>query len=343
MGFRDLLPKTEKEVRKLREHDATMNGTPEDARNYDLIQRLNKLEKGQRGFTIDREAFRETLTDYGINRRVLFSPGCPHFVAVWEMRRFLNGMERPDRIKLLNPLAVRILQFRVEEDWFLLCRQKTTKADITGAIPNFSQSYLMATVQDLARNIVHVPANFPRDQLEILRGASVPTDTEGRHVERGLGALLPPGGTPPTFDSNVMESDEEVDPLRKRGWHDKVHPELQELTKKLREKKTPLNLNKGLKAANMTLADLPNIKCQDSSNPPRKGLCYKFLLGNCNAGEECKFCHVAPEDLSEEVMDALVPPMTKLVKEGLEKVKAARRKGKKRKRTAGPATVTFQE
>ena len=37
MGFTDCLPKSEKEVRKQREHDKTMKGTPEDARDYKLI------------------------------------------------------------------------------------------------------------------------------------------------------------------------------------------------------------------------------------------------------------------------------------------------------------------
>ena len=182
MGFRDLLPKSEKEVRKKRQHDKTLNSTPEDARTYDLMERLNEIEKGQRGFTVDREEFRETLTDYGINRRVLFTSGCPHYAAVWEIRRLLKRMTRAQRIKLLTPLALCILQFRIEEDWFWFCRQKTKKADITGAVPKFPKSYLMSTVEDLDRHIVHVPATFPRDQLELLKGASVPTDTEGRHI-----------------------------------------------------------------------------------------------------------------------------------------------------------------
>ena len=49
MGFRDLLPKSEKEVRKKRQHDKTLNRTPEDARTYDLMERLNKIEKGSAG------------------------------------------------------------------------------------------------------------------------------------------------------------------------------------------------------------------------------------------------------------------------------------------------------
>ena len=46
MGFTDCLPKSEEEVRKQREHDKTMKGTPEDTRNYELIKKMNKLEKG---------------------------------------------------------------------------------------------------------------------------------------------------------------------------------------------------------------------------------------------------------------------------------------------------------
>ena len=194
-----------------------MNSTPEDARTYDLMERLNKIEKGQRGFTVDQEEFRETLTDYGINRRVLFTSGCPHYVAVWEMWRLLKRMTRAQRIKLLTPLALCILQFRIEEDWFWFCRQKTKKADITGAVPKFPKSYLMSTVEDLARHIVHVPATFPREQLEILRGASVPTDTEGCHIERGLGLLIPPSGTLSTSNATGVQIDEDTS-SDSEGW-----------------------------------------------------------------------------------------------------------------------------
>ena len=80
-----------------------MRGTPEDARNYDLIQKMNKLEKGKRGFTIDREAFRETLTDYAINQRVLFTPNNPHYKYVWNMKQVIDGWTRLERINILTP------------------------------------------------------------------------------------------------------------------------------------------------------------------------------------------------------------------------------------------------
>ena len=153
----------------------------------------------------------------GINRQVLFTSGRPHYAAVWEIRRLLNCLTRAERIKLLTTLALCILQFCIKEDWFLFCRQKTTKADITGAVLNFPQSYLMATVEDLARNIVHVPANFPRGQLQILRGASVPTDTEGCHIERGLGLLIPPSGTLSTSNATGVQIDEDTS-SDSEGW-----------------------------------------------------------------------------------------------------------------------------
>ena len=72
---------------------------------------MNKLEKGKRGFTVDREAFRETLTDYAINRRVLFTPENPHYENVWNMRRVINGWTRTERIHMLTPLNLCILQY----------------------------------------------------------------------------------------------------------------------------------------------------------------------------------------------------------------------------------------
>ena len=150
-----------------------------------------------------------------------------------------------------------------------------------------------------------------------------------------LADSLPPRTT---VVSEGLENQVQSDPLRKRGWHRHVHPKLHELTKNMREKNKTLNLNKGLEKAGMTLADLPTIDCEDDAEPPRRGVCYKFLLGNCDAGEDCHFCHVAPKDLSEEMVNTLVPPLRKLVKEGLEKVA-----GQKRKRSKGPAKVTFKK
>ena len=95
----------------------------------------------------------------------------------------------------------------------------------------------------MERGIVLVPATFPPEQLRLLRGASVPTETEGRSIVHGLGMPLPPAGVPPVFDGALglaSDSDDDVDPLSVRGWHDEVHPEFKELTKNLRSKNVPL-------------------------------------------------------------------------------------------------------
>ena len=132
------------------------------------------------------------------------------------MKRLINGMNRTTRIRVLTALAIAILQFRIEEDWFLFCKQETTRDDIRGAVPNFPRSYLEPTLNDLARGIVHVPATFPAEQLRLLRGASVPTDTEGRSIKRGLGMLLPPAGSPPVFGGTLeveIDTNDKSDPL----------------------------------------------------------------------------------------------------------------------------------
>ena len=99
---------------------------------------------------------------------------------------------------------------------------------------------------------------------------------------------------PPDFGSVSFEPDINVkddsndtpsDPLRVRGWHDYVHPTMRELTKNLRAKNYPVLMNKGLEQAGIKLKDIPQLKCHDCANPPRKGLCFKFILGNCNGGE----------------------------------------------------------
>ena len=178
-------------------------------------------------------------------------------------------------------------------------------------------------------------------------------DNKERNIERGLGMLTPPRGSPPDFglvsfdpDSNVEDDSDNTtsDPLRAKGWHDYVHPTMRELTKNLRAKGYPILMNKGLEQAGMNLKDIPKLKCKDSANPPRKGLCLKFVLGNCNGGEGCHFCHVKGEQLPEEYLNKVTPHLTNLVKNGLEKLDVQKWSGsKKRKGASGPNKVSFQE
>ena len=107
----------------------------------------------------------------------------------------------------------------------------------------------------------------------------------------------------------------------------------------LRAKNKVLKLNKGLEMAGMNMEDLPVIKCKDSATPPREGLCYKFILGRCNAGEACDYCHVPAKDLSDNLIAKLAPPLTKVVKQGLEKLEGRR----KRKSSTEPNNISFQE
>ena len=92
---------------------------------------------------------------------------------------------------MLTPLNLCILQYQIEEDWFSFCRQETSKEDITGAVPNFPASYLMDTVKDLARKVVLIPGDFPKDQLKILQGGTTPVDTGGKTPGADLAYCLP--------------------------------------------------------------------------------------------------------------------------------------------------------
>ena len=141
--------------------------------------------------------------------------------------------------------------------------------------------------------------------------------TVKKNVEHGFGMLTPPRGSPPDFESGAFEFDGEIsfdpdtdveddsddttsDPLRAKGWHDYVHPTMRELTKNLRAKKKTILMNRGLEKAGMTMKDLPQSKCQDSADLPREGLCFKFILGNCNRKEGCHFCHVPAKYLTDK-------------------------------------------
>ena len=149
------------------------------------------------------------------------------------MRRVIDGWTRTERIHILTPLTLCILQYRIEEDWFGFCRQNTSEADITGAVPNFPVSYLEETVKDLARKIVIPPADFPRDQLKILQEGATPT--EHGNTGHGRVMLTPPRGPPPDFGSVSFDLDIETkdngddtpsNPLRAKGWHKFVHPSM---------------------------------------------------------------------------------------------------------------------
>ena len=112
----------------------------------------------------------------------------------------------------------------------------------------------------------------------------------------------------------------------------------------MRERGVGINLNKGLEQVNMTLADLPQLEFTDSVNPPRKGPCWKFLLGNCNGGEDCNFCHIPGDQIPDAYLKKVTPHLTNLVKNGLEKLDGPRKfSGTKRKRASGPNTVDLQE
>ena len=90
----------------------------------------------------------------------------------------------------------------------------------------------------------------------------------------------------------------------------------------------------------MTLDDLPQLEVTDDADPPRKGPCWKFLLGNCSGGEECNFVHIHPSLLTEEVVDKCLPALTRVSK-GLEEITTDIRPWKKRKRATGQANVNF--
>ena len=82
MGFHCVLPKTEKEIEDLRDHEEKLNRTPEDTITYDLIIKLQKIEKGKKEPTVECSTFREALTDFGILLRVMFPSKCPLFKAI---------------------------------------------------------------------------------------------------------------------------------------------------------------------------------------------------------------------------------------------------------------------
>ena len=80
------------------------------------------------------------------------------------------------------------------------------------------------------------------------------------------------------------------------------------------------------------MQDLPEVKCSDENG--KYGLCYKFLMGRCERGANCSFVHLPPENLEEDVVDEMLPPLEKMVSKH---ENSQKKKSKKRKRT----TVTM--
>ena len=174
-----------------------------------------------------------------------------------------------------------------------------------------------------------------------------------RNTGRGRVMLTPPRGSLPDFESVSFDLDTDMkndgddtpsNPLRVKGWHEFVHLTMRELTKSLRAKGKVIPMNKGLKQAGITIKDIPQLKCKDCSDPPRSGLCFKFLLGNCNGGEDCNFCHIPGDQIPDAYLKKVTPHLTNLVKNGLEKLDGKKRfGGTKRKERSGPNTVSIQE
>ena len=78
----------------------------------------------------------------------------------------------------------------------------------------------------------------------------------------------------------------------------------------------------------MTLQDLPDVAVKDEND--RCGMCWKFLLGNCNDGMSCPFVHPDPDEIPDKVVTEILPSLTKLAV-GLKKVKQ-RVSGKRKRR-----------
>ena len=70
LGFSDFLPKMQKEFKLLLQHDRTVSMTPETSMDYNLIQKLQQIEKGNKEPTIKISIFQETLTGYCVSLRV---------------------------------------------------------------------------------------------------------------------------------------------------------------------------------------------------------------------------------------------------------------------------------
>ena len=104
--------------------------TPESSMDYDLIQRLQQIEKGNTEPTIKISVFREALVGYCISLRVRFTSACPHYQGCFEIKRIIDGWDETEREEVLTALHLLILQWRIEEDFYMYCAQKMTKADL---------------------------------------------------------------------------------------------------------------------------------------------------------------------------------------------------------------------
>ena len=56
MGFHSVLPKTGNEIDELRKHEEIMNRTPEEIVTYDLLTKLQKVEKGKKELAVKNRA-----------------------------------------------------------------------------------------------------------------------------------------------------------------------------------------------------------------------------------------------------------------------------------------------
>ena len=142
LGLSDFFPRTQKEIRARRDHDQIIKSTPEDSMDYELINKLRKLEKGDKEPTTKISILISGLKGYCNSLRVRFTTACPHYQACFEMLRILEGWTEVKQEEVLNLLRILALQWRIDEDYYSYCAQKKTKEDLQGVVPCFLRSYL---------------------------------------------------------------------------------------------------------------------------------------------------------------------------------------------------------
>ena len=86
------------------------------------------------------------------------------------------------------------------------------------------------------------------------------------------------------------------------------------------------------------MKDLPDFRCSGTRDKGGKKVCWKYILGNCPKGPDFGFLHVPQSNLSEAVLDKMLPPLAKVITKGLERFPVespSRKKANKRKRQGG--------
>ncbi|EJK54512.1 hypothetical protein THAOC_25854, partial [Thalassiosira oceanica] len=278
LSLESCLPRSNKEIMEMRASEERLELTPENQRTYALQEELQKKAGKKKAPTVVMSTFLSTTLVYAATHLALFGKLNSHAQKTYSIRQMILKKPLEEREAFCTPQNLLTLQFLISEDRSNYYSDLKSKGDIDRVGPSFPTSYLDEVVRDVRRGILHRPAQFPAAWRQ---GRPAEDDmTIGEQYGFGR-ALVPPPGSPPTFDDETRTQSSD------KGWHTYVITEFKPLVRKIRKARGPqghIPLGDACTKIGKELKDLPYRDATSEQKKGKKGLCFKFLMGKCGQG-----------------------------------------------------------